>query len=64
MHLAVSILPKYAVLQLVEFWSQHVWLRGYCVGTVNLVEERIKKYVKWQNQKGVNSEATQGRLFD
>ena len=28
-------------------WGQHVWSRGYCVRTVGLDEERIKKYVTW-----------------
>ena len=38
--------------------------RGYCVSTVGLDEERIKKYVKWQNQKSADSEAPQGKLIE
>ena len=47
-----------------RYWGQHVWSRGYCVSTVGLDEERIKKYVKWQNRKDAEAEATQGKLFD
>ena len=46
-----------------KYWGQHVWSRGYCVSSVGLDEERIKKYVKWQNHKAADSKATQGKLF-
>jgi putative transposase len=45
-----------------RYWGQHMWSRGYCVSTVGLDEERIRKYVKWQNKN--DREATQGRLFE
>jgi len=38
-----------------RYWGKHLWARGYCVSTVGLDEEKIKKYVKWQQnqeQKG------------
>ena len=47
-----------------RYWGQHFWSRGYCVSTVGLDEERIRKYVKWQNKKDQDADATQGRLFD
>ena len=34
-----------------RYWGKHFWARGYCVSTVGLDEEKIKKYVKWQQQK-------------
>ena len=61
--LALDLFDHYPELRK-KYWGQHVWSRGYCVSTVGLDEERIKKYVKWQNQKSEDSEATQGRLFD
>jgi len=45
-----------------RYWGQHVWSRGYCVSTVGLDEDRIRKYVKWQNKK--EQEAIQRRLID
>jgi len=45
-----------------RYWGQHVWSRGYCVSTVGLDEERIRKYVKWQMKK--EQEAVQRRLID
>jgi putative transposase len=58
--LALRLFDKFPELRK-RYWGQHVWSRGYCVSTVGLDEERIRKYVKWQNKK--EQEATQDRLF-
>ena len=34
-----------------RYWGRHFWAKGYCVSTVGLDEEKIKKYVKWQRHK-------------
>lgn len=34
-----------------QYWGEHLWSRGYCVSTVGLDEAKIKKYVKWQQEK-------------
>ncbi|MDY7034526.1 MAG: IS200/IS605 family transposase [Thermodesulfobacteriota bacterium] len=28
-----------------KFWGRHLWSRGYCVSTVGLDEDKIRKYV-------------------
>jgi len=61
--LALQLFDRYPQLRK-RYWGQHVWSRGYCVSTVGLDEERIKKYVKWQHRKDEASDATQGKLFD
>lgn len=33
------------------YWGKHLWSRGYCVSTVGLDEDKIRKYVKWQQQR-------------
>ena len=58
--LALRLFDKFPELRR-RYWGQHVWSRGYCVSTIGLDEERIRKYVKWQTKK--EQEATQGRLF-
>jgi len=45
-----------------RYWGQHVWARGYCVSTVGLDEDQVRKYVRWQNKKAEDS--AQGRLFE
>jgi putative transposase len=47
-----------------RYWGRHLWSRGYCVSTIGLDEEKIRKYVKWQEQKEKGDEATQCRLLD
>jgi putative transposase len=61
--LALRLFDRYPQLRK-KYWGQHVWSRGYCVSTVGLNEERIVKYVKWQNKKDKKFDATQGRLFE
>ena len=34
-----------------RYWGKHVWARGYCVSTVGLNEEQVKRYVKWQQAR-------------
>lgn len=34
-----------------KYWGSHIWSRGYCVSTIGLNEEQIKKYVKWQQER-------------
>jgi putative transposase len=31
-----------------RYWGRHFWAKGYCVSTVGLDEEEIRKYVRWQ----------------
>jgi putative transposase len=59
--LALRLFDRFPALRK-RYWGQHVWTRGYCVSTVGLDEERIRKYVKWQNER--NQDATQGSLFE
>jgi putative transposase len=34
-----------------RYWGRHFWAKGYCVSTVGLEEEQIRKYVRWQLKK-------------
>ena len=46
-----------------KFWGRHLWLRGYCVSTVGLDEEKIRKYVRWQEAKEKEIETQQLKPF-
>ena len=39
-----------------RYWGRHFWAKGYCVSTVGLDEDKIRKYVKWQRKKDKNIE--------
>lgn len=58
--LALRLFDRFPILRK-RYWGQHVWSRGYCVSTVGLDEERIRKYVKWQSEKERKAESNQDR---
>ena len=39
-----------------RYWGRHLWSRGYCVSTVGLDEEKIRKYVRYQERKDRDSD--------
>ena len=39
-----------------KYYGQHFWSRGYCVSTVGLDEEMIRKYVRWQQKKDLEAQ--------
>jgi putative transposase len=47
-----------------RYWGRHLWARGYCVSTIGLDEEKIRKYVQWQEKQEKQDEVVQGKLFD
>ena len=59
---AIRIFNKFRKLKNRPYWGNHFWSRGYCVDTVGLDAEMIKKYVKFQKNEEERQEK-QGRLF-
>jgi len=45
------------------YWGNHFWSKGYCVDTVGLDSEMIRKYVKYQEAKERREEQVQQKLF-
>jgi len=48
---AIRILNKHKSLKVRTYWGNHFWARGYCVDTVGLDEQMIRKYVKYQEDR-------------
>ena len=48
---AIKIFKSFAGLRKKPYWGNHFWSRGYCSSTVGLDEEKIRKYVKYQEQQ-------------
>jgi putative transposase len=61
--LAIRLFERYEKLGR-RYWGRHLWSRGYCVSTIGLDEEKIRKYVEWQEKQEKHLEAIQGTLFD
>jgi len=60
--LAIKLFQRYEKFGK-KFWGRHLWSRGYCVSTVGLDEDKIRKYVKWQEKRENHVEHTQQGLF-
>jgi putative transposase len=58
---AIKMFDKHLTLKK-RYWGRHFWARGYCVSTVGLNEEEMRKYVRWQQEKDKRME--QLKLWD
>jgi len=48
---AIRIFKQFPYLKMKPYWGNHFWARGYCVDTVGLDAEMIRKYVKYQEKQ-------------
>ena len=48
---AIKIFKSYPQLKKKPYWGNHFWSRGYFVDTIGLDEEKIRKYVKYQEDQ-------------
>jgi len=47
-----------------RLWGGKLWSRGYCVSTIGIDEDKVRKYVRWQEARDKHQEAQQKSLFD
>ena len=48
---AIGLFKTYRNLRRKPYWGNHFWSRGYCVTTLGLDEEKIRRYVMYQEEK-------------
>ncbi len=48
---AIRVLNKFRNLKQKPYWGNHFWAKGYCVDSIGLDAEMIRKYVKYQEKK-------------
>ena len=60
---AIRVFNKYRNLKDKPYWGNHFWTEGYCVDTVGLDSEMIRKYVKYPEARERTAEHKQGKLF-
>ena len=53
---AIRVFNKFRHLKHKPYWGNHFWARGYCVDTVGLDAEKIRKYVKYQEEHDKRNE--------
>ena len=57
---AIKIFKSYPGLKKKAYWGNHFWARGYCSSTLGLDEDKIRKYVKYQEEQEKQYEEQQG----
>ncbi len=53
---AIRVFKQFPYLKKKPYWGNHFWAPGYCVDTVGLDEDMIRKYVKYQEKKEFHQE--------
>ena len=48
---SIKLFNKFRELKKKPYWGNHFWSKGYCVDTVGLDTEMIRKYVRYQEEK-------------
>jgi len=48
---ATRLFKQFPELRRKKYWGNHFWAQGYCVDTVGVDAEMIRKYVKYQEKK-------------
>ena len=48
---AIRIFNQFKKLKEKTYWGNHFWTKGYCVDTVGLDIEMIRKYIKYQDDR-------------
>jgi putative transposase len=53
---AIRLFKQFPYLKKKPYWRNQSWAYGYCVDTVGLDAEMIRKYVKYQEDRGRHQE--------
>jgi len=56
---AIKLFKNFPKVRLKTYWGNHFWSRGYCVSTIGLDEDKIRKYVKYQEDNDKQEEQSQ-----
>jgi len=56
---AIKIFKSFPLLKKKPYWGNRFWSRGYCVSTIGLDETKIRKYVKYQEDREKQEEDEQ-----
>ena len=56
---AIKLFKNFPTLKKKPYWGNHFWSRGYCVSSIGLDENKIRKYVKYQEERERQEEGGQ-----
>ena len=53
---AIRLFNVFPYMRKKPFWGNHFWAKGYCVDTVGLNSEMVRKYVKFQEKEELHQQ--------
>ena len=53
---AIQVFRQFPNLKRKPYWGNHFWARGYCVDTVGINEDMIRKYIRYQEKEELRQE--------
>ena len=56
---AIKLFKSFPALKKKPYWRNHFWSRGYCVSSIGMDENKIRKYVKYQEEREKKEESDQ-----
>ena len=59
---SMRLFHQFQNLKKKPYWGNHFWAKGYCVDTVGLDADMIRKYVRYQEKK--EKQQDQMQMFD
>ena len=60
---ALRLFSKFPYLKQRPYWGNHFWAKGYCVDTVGLDSDMVRKYVKYQDEQDKKHEPQNMKLL-
>jgi len=58
---SIKLFKKFRELRKKPYWGNHFWSKGYCVDTVGIDADMVRKYVKYQEkQERIEEQLTMG----
>jgi putative transposase len=48
---AIALFGGHTNLKEKPYWGNHFWRRGYCVTIIGMDEDKIRRYVKYQEDR-------------
>ena len=48
---AMKVFNQFRELRRKPYWGNHFWSKGYCVDSIGLDEDMIRKYVRYQEKR-------------
>jgi putative transposase len=62
---AIKMFKSFPGMKKKPYWGNHFWARGYCVTTIGLDEDKIRRYVRFQedNEKRDEGDERDFSLF-